>query len=35
MIRRIRIENLAAALEHELIAKFSKEFMKLYNRIYF
>ncbi|WP_338131588.1 FAM83 family protein [Dialister invisus] len=28
-------ETLATALDHELVAKFAKEFMELYNGIYF
>ena len=28
-------ETLATALDHELVTKFTKEFMKLYNGIYF
>ena len=28
-------ETLATALDHELVTKFAKEFMKLYNGIYF
>ena len=28
-------ETLAAALDHELVANFAKEFMELYNGIYF
>lgn len=29
------VETLATALDHELVAKFAKEFMELYNGIYF
>ena len=29
------VETLATALDHELVTKFAKEFMKLYNGIYF
>ena len=29
------VETLATALDHELVAKFAKEFMKLYKEIYF
>ena len=28
-------ETLATALDHELVAKFAKEFMELYKEIYF
>ena len=28
-------ETLVTALDHELVAKFAKEFMELYNGIYF
>ena len=33
--RRMRREALATALDHELVSKFAKEFMELYNGIYF
>jgi len=33
--RRIKRETLASALNHELVAKFAKEFMELYNGICF
>ena len=29
------VETLATALDHELVAKFAKEIMKLYKEIYF
>ena len=29
------VETLAAALDHELVANFAKEFVELYNGIYF